>query len=111
MEKNQFGKVSRLILQAERRGEKTVLTDVQFTAPYKIMKPFPRPKGGICVMQLAASAGIMEGDRQEIRLLAGPGAPDRSSGLFRRQALSESPAGDSLWGLCLRKPDRGGSCG
>ena len=74
MEKNQFGKVSRLILQAERRGEKTVLTDVQFTAPYKIMEPFPRPKGGICVMQLAASAGIMEGDRQEIRLLAGPGA-------------------------------------
>ena len=74
MEKNQFGKVSRLILQAKRRGEKTVLTDVQFTAPYKIMKPFPRPKGGICVMQLAASAGIMEGDRQEIRLLAGPGA-------------------------------------
>ena len=67
MEINQFGKVSRLYLKAGRRDGQTYLQDVSFTAPYKIMLPFEKKGGGIQVMLLSASAGIMEGDRQNFR--------------------------------------------
>ena len=62
---NKFGKLSRLSLRPGIRKGKTILEDVAFTAPYKIMNPFPKKDGGISVMPLCASAGIMEGDRQE----------------------------------------------
>ena len=62
---NQFGKVSRFAVHAEKQGERTVLSDVSFTAPYKLMAPFEKPDGGIQIMPLCASAGIMRGDRQE----------------------------------------------
>ncbi len=65
MEKNPFGKISSLHLVAAPQDEGTILRDVSFTAPYKMMRPFPCRDGGIRVMLLAASAGIMEGDRQE----------------------------------------------
>ncbi len=65
MAENKFGKLSRLSLRTGIREGKTIVEDVAFTAPYKIMKPFPKKNGGISVMPLCASAGIMEGDRQE----------------------------------------------
>ena len=74
MEQNQFGKVSVLHLNAGYKDGKTYLQDVHFTAPYKIMRPFERKDGGIQVMLLAASAGIMEGDRQEFQFQIQPGA-------------------------------------
>ena len=74
MEQNQFGKVSVLHLNAGYKDGKTYLQDVHFTAPYKIMRPFERKNGGIQVMLLAASAGIMEGDRQEFQFQIQPGA-------------------------------------
>lgn len=74
VEKNSFGKVSSLKLVAAPGDEGTILRDVSFTAPYKIMRPFPRRDGGIRVMLLAASAGIMEGDRQEFDFHVLPGA-------------------------------------
>lgn len=74
MEINQFGKVSRLYLKAGRRDGQTYLQDVSFTAPYKIMLPFEKKGGGIQVMLLSASAGIMEGDRQDFRFEILPGA-------------------------------------
>ncbi len=71
---NQFGKVSRFAVHAEKQGERTVLSDVSFTAPYKLMAPFEKPDGGIQIMPLCASAGIMRGDRQEFSYEAGEGA-------------------------------------
>lgn len=71
---NQFGKTSRLSVQADCRGGKTVLTDVSFTAPYKLMHPFPKANGGVQVMPLCASAGIMRGDTQEFFYRAGEGS-------------------------------------
>ena len=65
MSENKFGKLSRLSLRTGLRNGKTIIEDVAFTAPYKIMNPFPKKNGGISVMPLCASAGIMEGDRQE----------------------------------------------
>lgn len=71
---NQFGKVSGVKLRAGLCGGRTVLTDVSFTAPYKIMKPFEKPDGGIQVMPLCASAGIMSGDLQQFDYQVGDGA-------------------------------------
>jgi urease accessory protein len=72
-EPNRFGKTSRLSLAAERR-ERTVLTEKSFTAPFKVMKPFPMKDGSLQVMVQTASAGLMSGDRQEIDISVGPGA-------------------------------------
>ncbi len=74
METNQFGKVSSLRLQAACRDGKTYLRGTAFTAPYKIMLPFEKKGGGIQVMLLSASAGIMDGDRQDFRFEILPGA-------------------------------------
>ena len=71
---NQFGKISSVSLTAASRDGETILKDVRFTAPDKIMQPFRKRDGSIQVMLLAASAGILEGDRQEFRLEVQPGA-------------------------------------
>lgn len=62
---NKFGNVSRVSICATKKDGKTILEDVAFTAPYKIMAPFQKENGGIQVMPLCASAGIMNGDSQE----------------------------------------------
>ena len=72
--KNQFGKTSQLHVTTERNGEKTVLKDLSFTAPYKVMTPFQKSDGGIQVMPLCASAGIMEGDCQKFSFLIKQGS-------------------------------------
>ncbi len=71
---NQFGKLSRLQIGAAFDGEKTVLQDVHFTAPFKVMRPFYEKPGIMTVMLLSASAGIMAGDRQEFDFEVKPGA-------------------------------------
>ena len=59
MAENKFGKLSRLSLKTGIREGKTIVEDVAFTAPYKIMNPFPKKNGGISVMPLCASAGSL----------------------------------------------------
>lgn len=71
---NQFGKTSRLSVTAVCRGGRTILDDVSFTAPYKLMKPFVKPNGGVQIMPVCASAGIMRGDTQEFAYHVGAGA-------------------------------------
>lgn len=73
---NQFGKTSEMRIKASARDGKTILEDVYFTAPYKIMKPFEKEDGssGISVMPLCASAGIMAGDVQKFSYCVGEGA-------------------------------------
>lgn len=70
---NQFGKVSRLTLEASVKDGKTILSDVAFTAPFKVMRPFYE-KGTMEVMLLTASAGIMSGDQQEFQIHVKEGA-------------------------------------
>ena len=66
---NRYGKTSKLDLTMEYRDDKTILSDVFFTAPFKIIKPF-YDKDYMQVMQISVSAGIMEGDKQEISIKA-----------------------------------------
>ena len=42
---NKFGKVSRVSICAGKKDGKTILEDVSFTAPYKIMTPFEKENG------------------------------------------------------------------
>jgi urease accessory protein len=62
---NHFGRTSELRLCFAEKGGRTVLEDIYVTAPFKIMKPFCQKDGGLTIMPLTASAGIMEGDCQE----------------------------------------------
>lgn len=71
---NKFGKVSRISIRAAAHGKKTYLKDISFTAPYKIMSPFEKADGGIQIMPLCASAGIMRGDCQEFSYYVETGA-------------------------------------
>ena len=55
---NKFGRISEVKLETEYRDGKVILSDLYFTAPFKIMQPFyPRPDY-MQVMVLSASAGI-----------------------------------------------------
>ena len=81
MKENPFGRTSTLHLMASvsERGSQngraeTYLKEMSFTAPYKVLSPFKREDGSIEVMILAVSAGIMEGDTQQIMLETEPGA-------------------------------------
>lgn len=74
MTENKFGKTSRISLRTCSDNGKTLIEDVAFTAPYKIMTPFPKANGGISVIPLCASAGIMEGDCQEFLFRVGEGS-------------------------------------
>lgn len=71
---NQFGKTSRIQAVAAVKDGRTILEDLSFTAPYKIMKPFQKENGGIRIMPLCASAGIMAGDSQDFSYLVKEGA-------------------------------------
>ena len=71
---NKFGKISRISACAVQKNGKTILEDLSFTAPYKIMAPFEKANGGIQIMPLCASAGIMEGDLQEFSYRVKEGA-------------------------------------
>ncbi len=63
---NKFGRMSELRLETEYREGQTILSDVFFTAPFKVMQPFRISDDLIQVMALTASAGIMEGDLQKL---------------------------------------------
>lgn len=74
MNDNTFGRTSELHITASCKGGATILSECEFTAPFKIMKPFEHRDGSITVMLLQASAGIMEGDRQHMVFDIEPGA-------------------------------------
>ena len=39
-QENSFGRISKLHLEASVKDRRTILSDVSFTAPYKVMRPF-----------------------------------------------------------------------
>ena len=59
--------MSTLYLKSEYRNGRTVLSDVDFTAPIKIAKPFYHNEYTEAMI-MTASAGILEGDYFEIRI-------------------------------------------
>lgn len=63
---NQFGKTSQVELLIQANSQKTILSHVNFTAPFKIMKPFYDHNNNFSLMIMSSSAGVMAGDCQEI---------------------------------------------
>lgn len=74
MQKNQFGKTSQLTLCLEEKQGKTILSHVDFTAPFKIMQPFYDENNNFSLMIMNSSSGIMSGDVQEISVTVKEGA-------------------------------------
>ena len=70
---NKFGKTSIVKISSLLRDGQAILDNIYFTAPFKIMKPFRISKDTLSVMILSASAGIMEGDAQDISILVREG--------------------------------------
>ena len=60
-------------VKAEKAAGRTVVRDIAFTSPLKAAKPFYR-EDHTEVMMMAASAGILDGDRREITVEAATGA-------------------------------------
>lgn len=63
---NHYSELSKLHLRIKKGEERNYLEHVEFTAPFKITKPFYDEENQMKVMMLSVSAGIMEGDRQEM---------------------------------------------
>ncbi len=74
MNSNQFGTTSKVNLTISNVSNKDILSHVSFTAPFKIMNPFYDEQNNLSVMIMTASAGIMEGDCQELQLDIGENA-------------------------------------
>ena len=71
---NQYGKVSRVFIRTDAENGETKLTDVFFTAPFKVMRPFDGEDGWKEIMIMSVSAGTMAGDSQEYRIEIGSGS-------------------------------------
>lgn len=68
---NVFSKISKVNLKTTFKNKKTILEDVYFTAPFKVMTPFYKKDDYIKVVVMSSSAGIMAGDRQEYNINVG----------------------------------------
>ena len=68
---NVFRKVSKVSIKTKKDRNRTILDDVYFTAPFKIMRPFYIDDDYIKIVVMSSSAGIMAGDRQEYNINVG----------------------------------------
>ncbi|GMO60808.1 MAG: urease accessory protein UreD [Termitinemataceae bacterium] len=71
---NPYGRLSTLSTESVLRDGRATLQNSYFTAPLKLLPPHNfGGTGALLVTQLNVSAGVMAGDRQEIRLRVGEG--------------------------------------
>lgn len=67
---NRYAKTSELNIDIVNKRGKSIIGDLYFTPPFKVMKPFY--KGDmLSILQMSASPGIMSGDYQKISINAG----------------------------------------
>jgi urease accessory protein len=74
LNENRYGARSELRLTARPVGGRTVLADVRFTAPYKVLHPFYDENDNMSVMLVSVSAGLLAGDRQSVAITVQEGA-------------------------------------
>ena len=63
---NSYYRTCTLNLAADYKDGKSYLSNVFFTSPFKVMKPFHIKPNLMTVMMQTASAGILKGDTQEM---------------------------------------------
>ncbi|SDE31965.1 urease accessory protein UreD [Sporomusa acidovorans] len=71
MSENAFLRPSVLRMKTRHDGQKTVVDEVYFTSPLKVLPPVYLPDQTAQIFVLAASAGILAGDVQEFSLRVG----------------------------------------
>ena len=71
---NRYVKTSIVSITAAFRRNKTILEDVYFTAPYKIMNPFYNKEDYMTIMCMSSASGIMAGDVQDFNFHIKEGA-------------------------------------
>ncbi|MDR7871043.1 MAG: urease accessory protein UreD [Tissierellaceae bacterium] len=67
---NAYKNPSKLYITTNGRNGKTIMEDVYFTTPFKVTRPFYEENGAMKIVTIAVSAGILEGDVQEISIKA-----------------------------------------
>ncbi|MDR7855237.1 urease accessory protein UreD [Tissierella sp.] len=65
---NSYKNTSKLNITTKGRNGKTIIEDVYFTTPFKITRPFYEKNGALKIVAITVSAGILEGDVQEINI-------------------------------------------
>lgn len=68
---NVFRKISKVNIKTKKYRNKTIIEDVYFTAPFKIMRPFYIDDNYMKIVVMSSSAGIMAGDTQEYNINVG----------------------------------------
>lgn len=71
MAENNFNKISKLYIETKKGTEKDYISDLKFTAPFKVNKAFYDENNNMSIMTMSVSAGIMAGDTQEIEIFVG----------------------------------------
>ena len=61
----------RLNLSTAFDGQKTVTEDLYFAPPFKVYSPFYDQKGWAKYISMCGSAGVLAGDKNEIKLFVG----------------------------------------
>lgn len=74
VQESSFGRISQVFIRTEALNGSTELSDVYFSAPFKVMRPFAGENGWKQIMIMSVSAGTMAGDRQRYRLEIGRGS-------------------------------------
>lgn len=68
---NKYIETSKVKLTTRYKNNKTILDDVYFTSPFKIIQPFYINNNFIKVIIMSSSAGTLEGDFQEYEICLG----------------------------------------
>lgn len=64
---NFYGKTSAMHIETSVREGQTYMSDTYYTPPLKLTRPFKVKNGGLYIIMMSSSPGIMEGDVQEYK--------------------------------------------
>lgn len=62
---NLYGKTSQMRIETKFKDNKTYMSDVFYTPPLKLTRPFKQADGGLYIIMMSSSPGIMDGDVQD----------------------------------------------
>jgi len=65
---NKYDRVSTLKLTTDIKDGRSYIEDIYFTSPFKVMKQFPQKSGGVKIITMFASPGLLAGDTQEMEI-------------------------------------------
>ena len=114
--------MSKLYITAKAYGSKTIITDCSFTNPLKVARPIYHDNFTE-VIQMTASAGLLEGDKQDIKIDVGENAHLRFTsqsytkifkageyGAIQNVSINVHPRGYLMYLPCPVIPFAGSKC-